>query len=117
MEIKDHGQRLKAFREAAGLSQRELARLIGERQSNVQYWESSGKLPRSDVLLPIATALGVSVEELLGAPKPKRPGPPGGRLGRVFTEVAELPRRQQQKVIEMAEGFVALHATKGNGGT
>jgi len=35
--------RLKALREAAGLSQRELARHIGQDQSNVRYWEQSGK--------------------------------------------------------------------------
>ena len=45
--------RLKAFREAAGLSQRELARQIGQDQSNIRYWEQSGNLPRSDVLVPM----------------------------------------------------------------
>ena len=113
---KKHGQRLKALREAAGLSQRELARQIGERQSNIQYWETSGNLPRSDVLIPMAKALGVGVEELLGQPKPRRTGAPPGRLGKVFEAVSELPRRQQQKVIEMAEGFVTLHNVKNNGG-
>jgi len=106
--------RLKAFREAAGISQRELARQIGERQSNIQFWETTGKIPRSDVLAPLAKALGVTVEELLGQPKPTRAQPAGGKLGQVFEAVARLPRRQQQKVIEMAEGFLSLHAN-GNG--
>ncbi len=101
--------RLKALREATGISQRELARQIGERQSNIQYWETTGKIPRSDILSPLAKVLGVSVEELLGQPKPKRALPAGGRLGQVFEKVSRLPRRQQQKVIEMAEGFLALH--------
>lgn len=101
--------RLKVLREAAGISQRELARQIGERQSNIQFWENAGKVPRSDVLAPMAKALGVSVEELLGEPRPKRVAAPGGKLGEVFKSVARLPRRQQQKVIEMAEGFLSLH--------
>jgi transcriptional regulator with XRE-family HTH domain len=104
--------RLKDLREAAGISQRALARHIGERQSNIQFWETNGKIPRSDVLAPLANALGVSVEEILGEPKPKRTTPAGGRLGQVFEAVSRLPRRQQQKVIEMAEGFLALHASK-----
>jgi hypothetical protein len=54
------------LREAAGLSVRELARQIGESNTNVSYWESSGQIPRSDVLAPLAKVLGVSVEELLG---------------------------------------------------
>ena len=100
---------LRQLREAAGLSVRELARQIGEAPTNVSYWERSGQIPRSDVLLPIAKALGVTVHDLLGGPKPERVVAPGGKLGQVFEQVAKLPRRQQQKVIEMAEGFLALH--------
>ena len=108
--------RLRELRERAGLSLRQLARQIGEDHSNVGFWERSGKIPRSDVLAPIAKALGVSVEELLGEPKPKRASAPGGKLGQVFQSVSRLPRRQQQKVIEMAEGFLALHQqTPANG--
>jgi transcriptional regulator with XRE-family HTH domain len=107
--------RLKALREVAGISQRELARQIGERQSNIQFWETTGKIPRSDVLAPLAKALGVTVEEVLGQPKPKRAQPAGGRLGQVFEKVSRLPRRQQQKVIEMAEGFLSLHDAALNG--
>ena len=107
--------RLKALREAAGLSQRELARQIGQDQSNVRFWETTGKIPRSDVLAPIAKVLGVTVEELLGEPKPKRAAAPGGKLGQVLASVARLPRRQQQKVIEMAEAFISLHQTSTNG--
>jgi len=110
----DSSSRLRLLRERSGLSLRELARQIGEDHSNVGFWERTGKLPRSDVLLPMAKALGVSVEELLGAPKPRRILPAGGRLGMVFERVSQLPRRQQQKVIDMAEAFVAQHSN-GNG--
>jgi transcriptional regulator with XRE-family HTH domain len=100
---------LRRLRETAGLSVRELAKQIGESHTNVSYWERSGQIPRSDVLAPIAKALGVSVHELLGEPRPGRLVVPGGRLGQVFDQVTKLPRRQQQKVIEMAEGFLSLH--------
>ena len=93
--------RLRAFREAAGLSQRELARQIGQDQSNVRYWEQSGNLPRSDVLLPMAKALGVTVEELLGEARPKRIVSPGGRARRLFEAISKLPRRQQDKVLDI----------------
>jgi transcriptional regulator with XRE-family HTH domain len=105
---------LRRLREAAGLSVRELARQIGESHTNVIYWERSGQIPRSDVLAPMAKALGVTVHDLLGEPKPGRVVAPGGKLGQVFEQVSKLPRRQQQKVIEMAEGFLALHKS-GNG--
>lgn len=54
----------------------------------------------------MAKALGVTVDELLGEPKPKRVVTPGGKLGEVFDSVSKLPRRQQQKVIEFVEAFV-----------
>ena len=104
--------RLKAFREAAGLSQRELARQIGQDQSNVRYWEQSGNLPRSDVLIPMTQALGVTVEELLGEARPKRVVTPGGKLGQVFQEALRLPRRQQEKLAEFVKVFIAQHANK-----
>jgi len=102
---------LKQLRKTAGLSIRELARQIGEDHSNVRYWEATGKLPRSNVLIPMAKALGVSVEELLGEVKSRRGSAPGGRLGEVFDSVSKLPRRQQQKVIEFVEAFVEKKAT------
>jgi transcriptional regulator with XRE-family HTH domain len=104
--------RLRALRQAAGLSQRELARQIGERQSNVQYWEETGKAPRSDVLLSIARSLGVTVEELLGQSRTKKVLAPGGRLGRVVETISRLPRRQQDKIVEVIETFVAGQQSK-----
>lgn len=101
-----HGERLKTLRNAANLSQRELAALIGETHTNVAYWETSGNLPRSDVLLPMAEALGVSVEELLGAPKPKTGAAPAGKARQLFAAVNRLPRRQQEKIFDLLQPFV-----------
>ena len=101
------GSRLRALREASGLTLRELARQIGEQPSNLNYWETKGVLPRSDVLVPIAAALGVTVEELLGQEKPRRAAAPGGKMRQVFAQVQKLPRRQQDKIVEVVEALVA----------
>lgn len=55
------GARLLALRNAAGLSQTELARLVGETQANISFWERTDKPPRSDVLPKLAKVLGVSL--------------------------------------------------------
>lgn len=104
--------RLRSLREKAGLSVRELARQIGEQHTNVLYWETSGNLPRSNVLLPMAQALGITVEELLGAERPRRVISPGGRARQLFEAVTKLPRRQQDKILDILEPFVREH---GNG--
>lgn len=106
----DHGKRLKLYREAAGLTQRELAEKIEVTHSNINYWENSSKLPKSNYLLPIAKALNVSVEELLGEPKPSKSKPPGGKLGEVFVAASELPRRKQKKIADVIEALILQDA-------
>jgi len=99
---------LRKLRLASGLSVRELARQIGQQPTNVSFWERTGKTPRSEVLVDMARVLGVSVEQLLGqTPTRKNPNNPAGKLGRTFEAVSKLPRRQQQKIIEVVEALVA----------
>jgi transcriptional regulator with XRE-family HTH domain len=101
------GARLVALRKAAGLSQAELARLVGEPQANIAFWERTEKPPRSDVLPKLADALGVRIEELLDVQAlPVRRSLPAGQIRRVFDEVQKLPRRQQQKVLEVVSAIV-----------
>ena len=101
------GQRLLRLRQAAGLTQEDLADLIGESQSNIAFWEQSEKPPRSDILPKMAEALGVRLEDLLDTnSRPARKGGPTGKVQKVFEEVSKLPRRQQEKIIEFVSAFV-----------
>lgn len=106
------GLHLASLRRAAGLSQNDLAFKLGEPQSNVSFWERSEKPPRGEILPALAVALGVSVNQLLGVSKPKpKPLVAKGRLQKVFEAASKLPRRQQEKVAEFVEAFVAQHST------
>ena len=58
----------------------------------------------------MAKVLGVTVEELLGEPKPRRVVTPGGRLHQVFESASRLPRREQQKLAEFVKLFVTQHS-------
>jgi len=102
------GSRLAAFRKATGMSQAELAKVLGVPQSTVGYWEIASKPPRSDVLPKLAKVLGVRVEDILGsapiAPA-SRPGPVG-KLQRAFEHASVLPRRQQELVVEFVDTLV-----------
>jgi len=105
------GLRLTELRQAAGLTQTQLAERIGVHPSNIGFWELSGTPPRGEVLPKLAHALGVSVDTLLGVtpPKPKKQAAKG-RLQLVFESASRLPRRQQQKIAEVVEALVAQHA-------
>ena len=103
------GHNLKVLREAAGLSIRELARQIGQDHSNIRYWERTGNLPRSNLLIPMAAALGVTVEQLLGEDKPKRVLSPAGRMRQLFDQASKLPRGKQEKIVAILEPFIREH--------
>jgi len=105
------GLRLTELRQAAGLTQIQLADKLGVHPSNIGFWELSGTPPRGEVLPKMANALGVSVDALLGVtpPKPKRQAAKG-RLQHVFEAASKLPRRQQEKVAEFVGAFVKQHA-------
>jgi transcriptional regulator with XRE-family HTH domain len=102
------GKRLRSLRLAAGLSQSELAARLGVHRSNIGFWETKGIIPRSDLLAPMAEALGVTVGEIIGADaRPKRPvAAPAGRARLVFDRVSKLPRRQQQHIIRVVEDLL-----------
>jgi transcriptional regulator with XRE-family HTH domain len=64
------GERVKRLRERRGISQAELARLVGWTSGYVSLIEANLRLvdalPRHDYMLKLARELGVSVEELAG---------------------------------------------------
>lgn len=97
--------RIATLRKDAGLSQVELAKRIGTSASNVAFWELSGTPPRGEVLPALARELGVSVDELLGV-TPQKPAIAKGRLQEAFHAAAKLPRRQQQKIVEVVEALL-----------
>jgi len=102
---------LTELRQSAGLTQMQLADKVGVHHSSIAFWELSGTPPRGEVLPKLAGALGVSIDILLNVtpPKPKKQAAKG-RLQRVFENASMLPRRQQAKVAEFVEAFVAQQA-------
>lgn len=58
-------QRIKRLREAKGMSKAALARAVKQTYQNVQHWEKGPTAPARKVLQDVATALGVTPQELL----------------------------------------------------
>jgi transcriptional regulator with XRE-family HTH domain len=104
-----HPTPLRELRERAGLTVRQLAKLIGTYHTNVSSWERTGRVAKTEFVAPLATALGVTVEEILGLPRSRQGPTPGGKLGQIFESASRLPRSQQQKIIEMAEAYIAQY--------
>ena len=60
------GNRIRKYREALGISQKQLAELIGVSNGRVSNWEQGINRPDADMLAELCRALKVSPSSLLG---------------------------------------------------
>ena len=60
------GEIIQTRRAKRGLSQEKLAELVGVSRQAVSKWEVGDAVPDTDKLVPLARALGVTTDELLG---------------------------------------------------
>jgi len=106
----EFGVRLHAAREAAGLSQAQVAEKLGIHQTSYAAWERHPVALRPEQLRALAELFGVRVEDLVDQPRAKRGQGPTGKMRQLFTAASNLPRDQQTKVVALLEAFVEKHA-------
>lgn len=102
------GQRIAQFRKARGLTQQQLAEILGIAQQTVAHYEG-GRLRIAVALLPgLTKALAITVEDLLEetpkAAKSKRG--PASTLERQIEQISQLPRAKQKFVMEMLDTVI-----------
>ena len=97
-------QNLQKAREAAGLSQAELARKVEVPRQHVSKWEGGKNLPSLENALALSRVLGLSVNELFGEEVPK-------------SDVQRLIEALPQRAVNHLKAFLlVLHGeTKGPG--
>jgi transcriptional regulator with XRE-family HTH domain len=104
------GQRLHELREAAGLSQQQLADKLGVSQRAYSHWERRPVALRPDQLQSLASALSLPVEALLANGESKKRGSgPAGKMRQLFTSASKLPRGQQEKILSILQPFIREH--------
>jgi transcriptional regulator with XRE-family HTH domain len=103
------GRRLATLRNDAGLSQRKLARLCDISQRMIAYYEQLEGLPPGHVLPSLASALGTSVDDLIGAQasesKPKRTRISPHVLRRVQA-MEELPLKDKKELLGIIDTYI-----------
>ena len=65
MEVENFANFIKIYRKEKGLTQQQLAELVGVTEKAVSKWETGRGMPDISLLIPISEALGVKVSELL----------------------------------------------------
>ena len=101
------GERLHAAREAAGLSQAQVADKLGLTQTAYAVWERHPVALRPEQIERVAAILGVTAEQLFAAAAKPRGTGPAGKLRQVFERASKLPRDQQKHVVRAIEDALA----------
>jgi transcriptional regulator with XRE-family HTH domain len=101
--FRSFGARLAELRKERALTQVQLAERLEITQQQLASYEVGRRRVPVSLLEPLAEALAVSVEELLGRePKTKRRGP-APKLERHLERISQLPRARQRFVLEMLD--------------
>lgn len=97
------GQRIAERRKALGLTQQQLADVIGIAQQTLAHYEV-GRLRVAAALLPMfSKTLGLSLNELFGdAPKASKRGP-APKLQEQIERISSLPRAKQRMLLDMLD--------------
>ena len=113
-EPSEFGRRIADARLQAGLTQVELAGKLGVTQQVVAAWERRNVALRAEQIRALAEALGTTADYLIGISVGwKGIKGPSGKVRLVFEQVSQLPRRQQDKVVEFVEAFVRHKSASG----
>ena len=101
------GARIAQLRKAAGITQVQMAEVLGMSQQTVNSYEVGRRRVPVSALPTIARALAVSIEELIGEPaKPGKRGPTPKLLQQV-ERIGRLPKTQQRFVMQMIDTVLA----------
>ena len=65
MNTYQFGEKLYTLRKRMGLSQNQLAQMLGLSGKTVSKWENGGGLPQIDALQKLTSIFGISADELL----------------------------------------------------
>jgi transcriptional regulator with XRE-family HTH domain len=119
--------RLRRAREKKGLSLADLARATGISTSTLSRLESAQRKPSLELLLPITTALGIPLHEIVISPRlvdPRVPQHPTKTDGRVLVPLSRqqgepraykeiIPAHDQEPHLTSHTGYVWLYVMRG----
>ena len=107
------GERLRGLRQARGLTQIELGKMVGLTQRVISHYETRVKFPPTQIIPALAKALKVTTDELLGL-KPFKEDAliKNKNLMRRFRIVDELPLRDQRTVFSLINALAAKQAAR-----
>ena len=104
------GNRIATCRQAMNWSQQHLGELIGVPQQTVANYETARLRVPASLLPKLAQTFGLSVDDLLGVPKPASKRGPAPKLVQHMERISQLPKPKQRFVIQVLESVLAQQA-------
>jgi transcriptional regulator with XRE-family HTH domain len=100
MDSEPVSQRLKHYRRQRGLTQAEVAEIIGITRESVAAYESGRVRLSNEVFVRFAVALGVSADKLLGISGRHLEDPTALRIMRRLKKIEKLPPAKQKAILQ-----------------
>lgn len=106
--IETIAQRLARLRRERGITQQEMAERLGISQPIVSDYERGELRLHGELIVKLATILGVSTDEILGREQRKANGAAvkNRRLLHRIQEIDRLPKRDQQALLRTIDAFL-----------
>jgi transcriptional regulator with XRE-family HTH domain len=100
------GKRLADLRKQKGLTQTQLGEKVGVSCRVIAYYEGETNYPPTHLIEPLAKALKVSADELLGIKKIKQElDPQHAALWRRLKKIESLPKRDQKALLHYLDAL------------
>lgn len=97
------GERIAALRRERGLTQVQLAEMLGCSQQQVLSFEKGRRRVPVSTLPGLAKTLGISIEELIGVEAQPGKRGPTPKLQRQLEQLNQLPKSQQRFISQMLD--------------
>lgn len=105
------GERLANLRKAQGLTQVQLADMLGVSQQAITAYESGQRRVPISALPALADALGTSIEDVLGVASKRNPGKrgPQPKIAQQLQLIEALPKAKQRAISQVLDSVIAAH--------
>jgi transcriptional regulator with XRE-family HTH domain len=113
--IEGFGERLADLRKATGLTQKQLGEKVGVSNRVIAYYEGETDYPPAHLIEPLAKALKVSSDELLGLKRIKQQlNPEHAALWRRLKKIETLSKRDQKALLHYLDALVTKNGHDGD---
>lgn len=105
--VKGFGKRLAGLRKQMGFTQTQLGAKVGVSYRVIAYYEGETEYPPAHLIEPLAKALNVSTDELLGIQELKQErDPKQAALWRRLKKIENLPKNDQKALLHYLDALV-----------